>query len=101
MSTATKTKLDPSDELTEMEATAAAVEERVRKLETEHEEKRRILEGPDPITPGLLDELRALLARDPGQFQADGTPVGSDAKELQAAIDEVGDLAPLWSDDVH
>ena len=78
MSTATKTKFDPSAKLDELEAAAAAVEERHQELSREHEEKRQVLEGPDANTPGLLDELRDLRVRDPAQFKPDGTPVGED-----------------------
>jgi hypothetical protein len=99
--TATKTKFNASAKLDEMEAAAAAVEERVRELEREHEEKRRILEGPDRNLPGLVDEFRDLRTRDPEQFKPDGTPVGPDAKRLQAAIDEVGDLGPLAQEIQH
>ena len=93
--TASKTKFDASATLDEKEATAAAVEERVRELENEHEAKRRVLEGPDRNLPGLVDELRDLRTRDPEQFQPDGTPVGPDAKRLADQIDEVGPLEPL------
>jgi hypothetical protein len=101
VATTATTKFDPSAKLDEMEAAAAAVEERVRQLEDEHEEKRRILEGPDRNVPGLLDELRNLRTRDPEQFKSDGTPVGEEAKRLQAAIAEVGDLEPLAQQTQH
>jgi hypothetical protein len=98
---ASKTKFDASAKLDEMEAAAAAAEERVHELEREHEEKRQVLEGPDRNLPGLLDELRDLRARDPEQFKPDNTPVGEDAKKLQAAIDEVGELEPLAQEIQH
>jgi hypothetical protein len=42
-------------------------------------------------TPGLLDLLRDLQRRDPAQFDSEDLPRGSEAKKLQAEIDEVGD----------
>ena len=95
MATTATEKFDPSLKLDEMETAAAAVEEQIRELEDEYAQKRRILEGPDRNTPGLLDQLRDLRTRDPEQFEADGTPVGKEAKRLAAAIAEVGDLEPL------
>jgi hypothetical protein len=101
MPTEAKTKFDPSAKLNEMEAKAAAVEQRRDELERDYEEKRQILEGPDLNTPGLLDELRDLRLRDPEQFKPDGTPVGEDAKKLATAIDEVGELGPLVHEIEH
>jgi hypothetical protein len=95
VTTTATAKFDASAKLDEMEAAAAAVEERVHELENDYESKRQVLEGPDRNLPGLVDEVRDLRTRDPEQFKPDGTPVGGEAKRLQAAIAEVGDLEPL------
>ena len=99
--TATEKAFDASAKLDELEAAAAPVEERVRELEDERAQKRRILEGPDRNTPGLLDQLRDLRTSDPGQFKPDGTPVGEEGKRLAAQIAEVGPLEPLAQEIQH
>jgi len=64
-------------------------------------EKRRVLEGPDLNTPGLIEQLQARRVRDPVQFKADSIPTGPDAKKLAEGIAEVGDLDPLVAEIEH
>jgi hypothetical protein len=102
MTTATKPKKkNPLDEFAELQDAYDDARQKHSELSKRLHAKHIALEGSDRNTGGLNQQLHKLRVRDPEQFTPDETPVGPEAKRIQAAIDEVGDLAPIVTERDH